>query len=90
MSREIVLDAGQIMNKVSMSAYMREILPLPEYFGNNLDALHDALSEIDEDVVFLLTQDNVRRICSSTYAYRVLLVISDAAEENRHINILFR
>jgi ribonuclease inhibitor len=90
MSREIVLDAGKIMNKVSMGAYMREVLPLPEYFGNNLDALHDVLSEVEEDTVFYLTEENVRRICSSTYAYRVLLVISDAAEENPHLRILFR
>lgn len=88
--REIVLDADRLLNKGDMGEYMSEVFPFPEYFGKNLDALHDLLSEVEEDTDIILTKDNVRQICASRYAYKVLRVMSDAAEENPHLRILFR
>ena len=81
MDRAIVLDASRITDKDDMYLYFHSL--------ENLDALHDALSEVNEDVRFLLTQSNVSKMCLNSYAYRVLLVIGKAVEENPHLHIQF-
>lgn len=83
----IYLDGNRITTKEAMAAYMREIFPLPEYFGGNLDALTDCLSEITEDTEIRLTRESLSAICQNTYAYRTLTVLSQAAAENPHLTL---
>jgi RNAse (barnase) inhibitor barstar len=89
MNKQIILDANRIMDRESMSLYMKELFTLPAHFGKNLDALNDVLSEVDTDVDILLTRDNIDAICQEKYAYKVLMVLGRAAEENPHIHIHF-
>lgn len=89
MSKTVILDANRIMDRESMAIYMREIFVLPSHFGKNLDALHDVLSEVTEDTVFVLTRKNVDHICKEKYAYKVLMVLGRAADENPHLKIRF-
>lgn len=88
MNRAIVLDASRITDKDDMYLYFHSLFG-PDFNAENLDALHDALSEVNEDAVFLLTQSNVSKICLDSYAYRILLVIGKAVEENPHLHIQF-
>ena len=55
--KRVVLTAEKIGNKESMAAFMKAALDLPEYFGGNLDALADLLSEIREDTVGVMRID---------------------------------
>jgi RNAse (barnase) inhibitor barstar len=89
MTRKIVLNGSRIMDRESMSMYMKELFDLPEHFGRNLDALHDVLSEVTEDTEIDLTRENTDRICQGKYAFKVLMVLGRAAEENPHIRIKF-
>lgn len=43
-----VLDASKMTDKAISHAYLKEVLNLPEYYGNNLDALHDCLEEMTD------------------------------------------
>lgn len=45
---KIVLDASRMTSKEESHAYLKEALSLPEYYGNNLDALHDCLEEMTD------------------------------------------
>ena len=90
MSIRIELDAKNLENRHKMHAFFSEKITVPEYFGANLDALNDILSEYDEDLDFILTREKTRRIAREEYAWKVLLVISRCARENPHIHILFR
>ena len=42
--KEIYLDGAEMPDKASAHAYLKRKLDLPDYYGNNLDALWDCLS----------------------------------------------
>lgn len=44
--RRIILDGREIDSRDKLHNVLKEALNLPEYYGRNLDALHDCLSEI--------------------------------------------
>ena len=41
----IVLDGKRMTDRAALHAELRQKLALPDYYGNNLDALNDCLSE---------------------------------------------
>lgn len=52
---EIQLDFINIENKEQLHGYLKQKLKLQDYYGNNLDALHDCLAEknnIDKIFIF--------------------------------------
>jgi RNAse (barnase) inhibitor barstar len=61
-----------------------------DYDAVNLDALFDSLSEVTADTDLILTPHAVRAVCRNEFAYKVLLVLGKAAEENPHLHLLFR
>jgi RNAse (barnase) inhibitor barstar len=89
MSKKIILDGNRILDRESMAIYMKEVFDLPSHFGKNLDALNDVLSEVQEDTDIVLTRRNVDEICKGKYAYKVLMVLGRAADENPHLKIRF-
>lgn len=44
--RRIILDGREIDSRDKLHNVLKDALNLPEYYGRNLDALHDCLSEI--------------------------------------------
>ena len=87
--KTIYLDASRIKDRLSMSMYMDEIFHFPSHFGNNLDALHDCLCEVKDEVTFVLSHDCIQDIISSKYAFKVLMILGKCADENPHIHIRF-
>ncbi len=77
---EIVLDALKLLNRSDAHDYLKEALKLPEYYGKNLDALHDCLTEKRGSVTFI-NAESLRE--SYTYGARVLKVFNDSGWEVR-------
>ena len=42
---EVQLDFHSIEDREQLHKYLKQELKLPDYYGNNLDALHDCLTE---------------------------------------------
>lgn len=81
---KVVLDALRLQHKEEAHKYLRSALNFPDYYGENLDALHDCLTELDDVVVEFVNADKV----SGSYFARVMEVFRDSAEENRGLKIL--
>lgn len=80
----VILDASKMVSRQEAHAHLREQLSLPAYYGKNLDALYDCLTDLaDTTVVFV---DMCR--AEGTYFDRVLQVFWEAAEDNPHLQIL--
>lgn len=90
MSKRIRLDASRLTNREEMSDYMKQVFDFPEYFGRNLDALRDCLEDVEEETDVVLDRECIRIMCETPYAYKVLLVLGRAAENNPNLHILFR
>ena len=45
---KVVLDFKNIIEKAMMHQYLKEKLEFPDYYGNNLDALYDMLTSLEE------------------------------------------
>ncbi|MFA1822840.1 barstar family protein [Virgibacillus oceani] len=86
--RQVILDGTKIQGKGTVHSYLKEQLNLQAYYGNNLDALWDALSTHAEplEIEFIHHEQMMAQL--GNYGKAVLQVFEDAAEENR--KILFR
>ena len=68
------LDASKMTDKAASHAYLKEMLDLPEYYGNNLDALHDCLEEMSDVEIVVDNEENAGNYYR--YVSRVLKEIS--------------
>lgn len=48
-----VLDCGRMTSREDAHAYIAETLAFPAYYGNNLDALYDCLTDMRGDEIIL-------------------------------------
>lgn len=79
---EILLDAACMDGRVKAHTYLQGMLQLPEYYGKNLDALYDCLTESGElQVRFEHTED------APAYFQKVRRVFRDAAKHNPNLTI---
>lgn len=49
-----ILDCGPLEDRAALHAALQEALALPDYYGGNLDALNDCLSERPERELIVL------------------------------------
>ena len=55
---KIILDVLRLQEPEPAHAYLKENLGFPDYYGHNLDALHDCLTEISQETeICLLTRE---------------------------------
>ncbi len=84
---QVRLYPEKLADKESMSELMKASLDLPDYFGGNLDALADVLSEVTQETVFEVDISDIGAFSPDEYPKKVLKVISHACEDNPHIHL---
>ncbi|MCF0105201.1 MAG: barstar family protein [Erysipelotrichaceae bacterium] len=77
-------------DRESLHSFLKEALALPDYYGNNLDALADSLYEVQEEVQIVLKRGDLKQISDNVYFYNVLKVLQNAQNEGLNIKIVYR
>lgn len=77
------IDCTGIRSSGELHQVLRETLSFPDWYGSNLDALHDCLCAIGDESTLVL--DNFLGL--DTFARGFLQVFSDAAQENPNLTI---
>ena len=71
----VILDARKLDEKKAAHEYLKKILSFPDYYGCNLDALYDCLSErVPLNFYIIHTEE------ASDYYPKVLSVLQDLPE----------
>lgn len=78
----IVLDAANMTEKNAAHDYLKKALALPDYYGSNLDALYDCLTELGVTEIQFVNLD-----AAGGYFPKVLSVFREAQENNPRLRI---
>lgn len=91
MYRQIELNPNRLTTQNEMQKYMQELFFFEsEDAAADLGALEDSLSEVKDEIDFILTPDAIMKICMDEFAYKVLLAVGRACDRNPNLNVLFR
>lgn len=85
MSRTVYLDARKLKDKQAAHEYLAGMLSLPDYYGKNLDALYDCLTELKNCRVILLHEKEAALL--GTYGERIVKVLKEGERDNPGIKI---
>ena len=83
--KQIILDGNILADAAQAHDYLKEMLEFPEYYGKNLDALHDCLTDLEDVEITITSPDEDGAIFQ-----RMLRVFKAADRENEtlYLNIL--
>ncbi|MDO4851989.1 MAG: barstar family protein [Clostridia bacterium] len=76
----VTLNGARMTSKRDTHLYLAQTLRFPVYYGRNLDALHDCLTEFCGDTLVILRNVPVMRAALGDYGDALIAVFEDAAE----------
>ena len=79
----ITLKLDKFSEKNDIHNYLKKKMKFPDYYGENLDALYDCLTDISSD-----TAVDIRYDAENDMQRAVLEVFSDAVAANTHLAII--
>ena len=84
-----IIDCRLMTDKASAHAYLKDVLSFPAYYGNNLDALYDVLTERNSPFLITIEHTDALKSSLSEYGAALLETFSDAAENNPNLTVIF-
>ena len=86
----IMLDGKAMVDRPAAHSHLVQRLDLPTYYGRNLDALYDVLTEIGTDTELILEDPAAVVENLGKYGEALLSTMQEAAEANPHLIITLR
>lgn len=80
--KQITLDGNVLADAAKIHDYLKELLEFPEYYGNNLDALYDCLTDLNDVEITINTPEENGAVFQKT-----LRIFKAAARENNSIQV---
>ena len=87
--KDITIDCRGFVPRSDLHRAFADALAFPDYYGNNLDALHDCLADISEETRIRLLNWTEAEERLGNYARSAKRAILDAAVENPNLSVLF-
>lgn len=85
----IEVDCMAIPDRIAFHQVLANTLSFPVWYGTNLDALHDCLTDIQEDTCLRLLHWKDANFLSEIFPTAARRVMEHAAKENPHLQIEF-
>lgn len=76
---QVIIDGRTIKDKQTLHAYLKEQCKFPDYYGNNLDALYDVLTDRTEFLEIKLEHAEELKEILCGYGEAFLETLEDAA-----------
>ena len=87
--KDITIDCKGFVPRSDLHKAFADALAFPDHYGNNLDALHDCLTEISEKTRLHLVNWADAEAQLGAYARSTKRAILEAAIENTNLAVLF-
>ena len=81
----IVLNCENLAQRKQAHQYLAQMLNFPDYYGKNLDALFDCLTELGDCTVILEGGANLSK--NGGYGAKILNVLEEAALANPRLKL---
>ena len=85
---KIIINLNTCQSPSQIHDEFYEKLDLPDYYGRNLDALHDCLGDISEDTVLAVYEPSQPGKIVS-YLNRLHSCLKDSEQENPHLCVVY-
>jgi len=86
----IILDGRAMTDRAAAHSHLAERLELPTWYGRNLDALYDVLSEIGVETELVLTDPAAPVELMGKYGEALLETLREAAENNPNLTVTLK
>lgn len=83
--KKIVIDCDKLQQKEQAHLYLVELFNFPDYYGRNLDALFDCLTELGKCTIVLEGENALHQ--ADGYGTKVLKVLEEAAQINSNLKL---
>ena len=83
----ITIDCTPVQTPEQLHVLLAEALEFPEYYGANLDALYDCLTDDFRDRELVLTNWHSLEYRLKDYSGKLLYVFHCACNDNRHLTV---
>ena len=81
------LDGERITDREVLHDILAAELRFPDWYGRNLDALYDCLTDIREETEVRISQRTIMERNLGGYSQLLLKVLQDASKENSYIHL---
>jgi ribonuclease inhibitor len=85
----IILNGKRMITREVTHAYLKRKFSFPDYYGRNLDALWDLLSDIAKETEIVVVNAHFIPEKLGKYGVSLLKVFEDLNEESRRVKVTF-
>lgn len=81
----VILDGNLILDREMLHDVLSEELHLPEWYGRNLDALYDCLTDVREETMITLRNRDALEEHLGSYGHRLMRLLEDVTLDNPNV-----